>query len=300
MNNIIKPKEYEYREICNLMYTLKGKYPFIELRSFGKSVLGKEIIGMEIGKGGSKVLFAGAFHGMERLTALILIKFAAVLSEAMSTRGDCAGVNARQGLLGKSLIIIPVVNPDGYDISLKGTAGGGNQAAKIKRLCGGDFHRWNANARGVDINHNFDAGWKQLREIEQEMGIYGPAPRRFGGYAPESEPETVALTDLCKNEDISHVLAFHSQGEIIYWNYGEHTPEKAKKMAKIMAASSGYALEEPMGISSHGGFKDWFIKEFSKPGFTIEIGRGENPLDPGELEAIYARVEEMMMLAAIM
>ncbi len=300
MDSLIKPREYEYKELCEVMYALKGKYPFARLRRFGKSVIGKEIIGLEIGSGVSKVIFAGAFHGMERLTATVLLRFAETLSEAIATHGDCAGVDARQGILGKSLIVIPVVNPDGYDIALKGVSGAGNQAAKINRYCGGDFHRWNANARGVDINHNFDAGWEQLRKIEWEMGIHGPAPRRFGGYSPESEPETVALTMLCRNEEISHVLAFHSQGEIIYWNYGENTPGKAKKMARILAASSGYALEESMGISSHGGFKDWFIKEFSKPGFTVEIGKGENPLDPSELESIYARIEEMMMLAAIM
>ena len=97
-----------------------------------------------------------------------------------------------------------------------------------------------------------------------------------------------------------HVLAFHSQGEEICWRYGERTPARAEKMAQIFAASSGYSMEYPSGLASHGGFKDWFIDRFGRCGFTMEIGRGKNPLDPAELDTIYERIEEIMMLAVIL
>jgi g-D-glutamyl-meso-diaminopimelate peptidase len=195
---------------------------------------------------------------------------------------------------------VPLVNPDGCEIALKGEIGAGQQSGFARRISGGDFASWNANARGVDINHNFDAGWETLQKMEREAGIWGPSIRRYGGPCPASEPETRALTALCRNRDILTVLAFHSQGEEIYWSYGKNTPLRSKKLARIFAASSGYAVEEPMGLASHGGFKDWFIQEFCRPGFTIEIGRGKNPLDPALLEEVYARIEEMMMLACAM
>ena len=163
-----------------------------------------------------------------------------------------------------------------------------------------DFAHWNANFRGVDINHNFDAGWEQLRILEEKKGIYGPSKTRFGGYRPESEPETVALTQLCRSIQIRHVLALHSQGEVIYWNYGNKTIPRSRKMAEIMATSSGYALDIPIGLASGGGFKDWFICEFLRPGFTVELGLGENPLPCESAEAIYEKVEEMLMLCTIM
>ena len=68
----------------------------------------------------------------------------------------------------------------------------------------------------------------------------------------------------------------------------------------MLAASCGYSLEEPAGLASHGGFKDWFIDTFARPGFTIEIGRGENPLPVEELEPIYARLLEMMLIAVLL
>ena len=67
-----------------------------------------------------------------------------------------------------------------------------------------------------------------------------------------------------------------------------------------MATSSGYALDVPSLIATGGGFKDWFIKEFNRPAFTIEFGLGENPLPITEFEKIYKITKEMLILCAIM
>ena len=72
------------------------------------------------------------------------------------------------------------------------------------------------------------------------------------------------------------------------------------KLAEILASSSGYALEAPEGLAVGGGFKDWFIQNFSRPAFTIEIGRGKNPLPPETLPEIYSRLREMMMFALML
>ena len=201
---------------------------------------------------------------------------------------------------GRGIIFVPCVNPDGCEISLRGEMGCGELAAQIKKLCKGDFKHWNANLRGVDINHNFSAGWNELHEKEIEAGIYCPGPTRFGGYRPESEPETLSLTELCRKTKIRHAVALHSQGEVIYWCYGDSTPPRAKKMAEIMATASGYALDTPVGIAVGGGFKDWFITEFNRPGFTVELGLGENPLPAYLADDIYKKVEKMLMLSTIM
>ena len=71
-------------------------------------------------------------------------------------------------------------------------------------------------------------------------------------------------------------------------------------MLRVLALTSGYRPVENEGLASHGGFKDWFISAFDRPGFTIEIGRGENPLPLRDLKPIYDRLREMMTLAAIM
>jgi g-D-glutamyl-meso-diaminopimelate peptidase len=41
-------------------------------------------------------------------------------------------------------------------------------------------------------------------------------------------------------------------------------------------------------IDSHAGYKDWFIQEFRKPGFTIELGLGVNPLPLSQFDEIYS------------
>lgn len=71
-------------------------------------------------------------------------------------------------------------------------------------------------------------------------------------------------------------------------------------MAKIFSASSDYRLVENDGLASHGGFKDWFISEFGRPAFTFEIGKGENPLPLSDFEQIYEKLEETLLLAALM
>lgn len=300
MGDIITAREYDYIAMREAIYAIKGRYPFVRLGSIGKSVMGKDIYSLRIGAGSSTALYAAAFHGTERITSAILLRFAERLARAMDDDGEISGIKARRAMLGKSVVLIPRVNPDGCDIALSGIGACGYYAAKIYNICEGDFARWNANAHGVDINHNFDAGWQQLRQAEKAAGIFGPAPTRYGGASPESEPETCALTSFCRRENICHAAAFHTQGEEIYWHYGNRTPEKGKKMAEIFAASTGYALEAPVGLAAHGGFKDWFIEEFGRPGFTVEAGRGKNPLDAALLDEIYARLEEMLMLCAVL
>ena len=96
--------------------------------------------------------------------------------------------------------------------------------------------------------------------------------------------------------DLSH-LGFNMNGEFEYYYC---TPKNAEMMAKILADSCGYRLVNNDGLYSHGGFKDWFIEEFASPGFTMEIGKGENPLPKEELYDIYADIEEALLLFCLM
>lgn len=288
--------ETDYNAVQTKISYLKEKYKNLKTAVIGKSVAGREITALQIGRGPEYVLYAGAFHGTERITAALLLKFAEELLSAQSVSGSLWDLDVNRIMLGRGLIIVPMVNPDGCEISIHGAKGCGYSAAAIYKICGGEYSKYNANLHGVDINHNFDAGWEALHRLEQSAGIYGPAPTRYGGSRPESEPETAALVSLCQRMPICHALAFHSQGEVIYWDYGEHTPQKSRKMAEILSDASGYSLDEPEGLAVGGGFKDWFIEKFYRPAFTVEIGLGENPLDPSELDGIYEKTGRMMTI----
>ncbi len=290
---------FGYFDCIKKLDKLSKDFPFIKCSSVGKSVMGKEICAVKFGRANEYVLFAGGFHGSEHITSTLLLRFCEELCIALKNDGVIEGLNVRKAMYGRGLIVIPCVNPDGCDISRFGSAAT-NSSRFIRKICNGDFAHYNANARGVDINHNFDADWQNLREREKNSGIYGPSRSRFGGYSAESEPETAAVCNLCRTTPIRHAIAFHSQGEVIYAPSGNTVPKRSERMAEIMAASSGYTLEQPEGLAIGGGFKDWFIKEFDRPAFTVEIGKGQNPLPIEDYMKIYADIREMLMLCAIM
>lgn len=280
----------------SLICELVNNFNFIEKQTLSKSLLDREIPVLYIGKKEKSILLTGAYHGMEWLTSLVLLKFIHDLSEKIN-QGNKLYTNL---LKKRGLTIVPCVNPDGVEISLKGEEAfekpGNFSADEYKML----FQKtensklWQSNARGVDINHNFNAGWEDLHRREKKMGIIGPGKTRYGGICPESEPETLAITKLCRESDFEYAFAFHSQGEEIYWDYGKKTPVESLKIANILAQLSGYKVSSPEGLAVGGGFKDWFISEFSRPGFTIEIGKGKNPLPLSDFNSIYAKIEKML------
>lgn len=293
-------KPLDFLGVYKSLSEIEKTYPFAKLSSVGKSVMGRDIFSLRIGRAASYVLFAAAFHGSEHITTTLLIEFIKRLSDAILNDGSLDGVKVRRALSGRGLIFLPLVNPDGCEISINGKSGCGVLEPFISKLCGGDYAHFNANARGVDINHNFDADWQNLKRKELNAGISSPAPSRFGGYSPTSEPETVALTTLCKSFYIRHAIALHSQGEVIYPPENNACPPRSIKMAEIMSAASGYDIEYPEGLAVGGGFKDWFVKEFFRPAFTIEIGRGKNPLPAENYPKIYSDISEMLTLCSIM
>ncbi len=179
------------------------------------------------------------------------------------------------------------------EIAINGFSSVGCCADTARRICP-DKNRWKANARGVDINHNFNACWREVKRRELDAGITKPACTRFGGLRPESEPETRAMVRMCRRFPFERVLALHSQGREIYWNFKNCAPKNGYELAKKMSLASGYELTEPETIADGGGFKDWFLKEFRREGFTAEIGLGENPLPLSDFEAEYPLVKKMI------
>ncbi len=230
------------------------------------------------GKSSKKLLMCGAFHGLEGITSKILIKF---MSEIYKN-------DIKPSI---SIYIVPCVNPDGVAISTYGAKCAGVYQSFVEKV-GSD--KWQANARGVDINHNFDANWYVLHKLEVQNGITGPSNMRFGGEFPESELETKSIVKLCHKEKFDCAIAFHSQGEEIYWSFDGIIPKNSEIIAERMANLSGYTLSAPEGLAVGGGFKDWFIKFFNKPGFTVEVGRGTNPLPNSDLESIYEKLRPML------
>ena len=299
MLKIVKNEILTYSLYENLVKELNEKYKTLKITTCGKSLLGKEIFAFVIGEGKKNIVYVGGTHGIEWLTSLLLLKFTENLASAYENGSLLSGFNIKDILENKKLIIIPELNPDGIEIAIKGASACGKYKAENYEICKGDFSFWSANARGVDINHNFNADWYTLREAEKEAGINSPSPSRFGGLFPESEPETAAITRLCRRIPVEMLITFHSQGEEIFYEYGKNTPEKALHIAKMFSALTDYTLVKNEGLYSSGGLKDWFIEEFKRTAFTIEMGKGKNPLPLEEVAGIYEKLEALMVVGMV-
>ena len=259
--------------------------------SIGKSVMGRDIKCVCAGGGEKKLFLAGAFHGLEYLTSALLVRFMRNFIRAAAAGERMAGYDPRRLSRAVTLFTVPMVNPDGVDIAVNGLDMSDAYHRRIYEIAGAaDYGRvWQANARGVDINHNFDADWQPVKDA--------PSPTKYGGEHPESEPETRAVADFARNELFDMAIAFHSQGGEIYYDFNGTCAPRSLRTAEKMARVSGYKVTVPRGTAAYGGFKDWFIKEFGKMGFTVEIGRGKNPLPMSMLNEVYAENARLILAA---
>ena len=260
---------FDYTELEKRIFSFKRTYPKATVFSIGKSLEGRRLYAIKLGRGSRRIFFNGAHHGMEWMTSLLLMTFAQELAEGMH--------GSSQFLDNCILYIVPMVNPDGVEI--------------------GKTKFWQANARGVDLNHNYDALWQLSKHAERDAGILCPGPTRFSGAFPESEPESRAMADFTRQNNFDLVIAFHSQGQVIYYDFCGNIPGKTPEYIRRFENVSPYRADSPTGIASYGGYKDWFIKEFHRPGFTIEIGVGENPLPMSDFSNIYNKTVPLMLEA---
>lgn len=281
--------QYAYSNLIRHSSVLTKKFPFINMSVIGSSIMGRDLICFKIGKGTQNVMFAAAFHGLEYLTSAVMMKFLFDYARSVSCKTELFGFGAEQIYGNVTLYVIPMVNPDGIDIAINGLDLQNKYHKYLYDTLGTlDYsHIWQANARGVDLNHNYDALWEPITS--------GAAPGKYGGRFPESEPETQAIVNLVKKIDFSMVIALHSQGEEIYYDFNNEIPSGALKLADEMAKASGYTVCRPSGTASFGGFKDWFISSFHKKGFTVEIGKGKNPLTC--LSSVYSPAAKLMLCA---
>ncbi len=294
---------YDYGCLERDLRRLEDCYPGLEIGVAGQSVLGQNLYYLRLGTGPHQVFYNAAHHANEWLTGMLLMRFAAAAAAARAAGGRIGGYPAAQLWNQSSLYLMPLVNPDGADL-LAGTVSperfekqlgvsGAADRLPLERI-------WKANIRGVDLNLNYPAGWETAKAYERAQGISGPAPSDYGGPAPLSEPETAAVAAFTRQHNFRLVLALHSQGRVIYWQYADQTPPGASSIAQALAAASGYGLEANPSDASHAGYKDWFIQEFGRPGFTVEVGTGQNPLPVSDLAAIYREILPLLVLAALL
>lgn len=269
---------------------LAARYPTIRSGSIGKSVLGRDIRSLEFGVGKRRVGYNASHHANEWITTPLLLKFVEDYARAYSESGLIGGESARRLYRETTLTVVPLVNPDGVDL-VQGVIGG--EAYAHAKAIADEFPQipfpngWKANIRGVDLNLNYPAGWENARTIKFAQGYDKPAPRDYVGLEPLSEPESAAMAALTRSQDYALILAYHAQGRVIYWKYLDYEPTGSRELAERMGEVSGYDVELTPSESGYAGYKDWFIQDWNRPGYTIEVGEGISPLPLTQFPTIY-------------
>lgn len=138
------------------------------------------------------------------------------------------------------------------------------------------------------------------KKIKYNLGFTGPAPRDFVGYGPLTEPEALAIYNFTLKYDFKLVIAYHTQGKEIYWQFANFNPPNSFYIGTQFAKSSGYKLTDTPYNSSFAGYKDWFIQDYNKPGYTIEVGIGESPLPISQFDEIYRDNIGILILGAVL
>ena len=282
---------YTYLLTCYCLEGLAARYPFIRLSVIGTSILGRNLYVAGIGAGSHQVLYNASHHANEWITTPVLLKFLEDYAQAYSTGGNIYDTEAEQLFAESRISIVPLVNPDGVDLVTGAIQSGPSyqEALAISR----NYPEisfpsgWKANIVGTDLNLNYPAQWERAREIKFEQGFTSPAPRDYVGTGPLSAPESSALYQYTLENNFSLTLSYHTQGQVIYWKFADYNPPGALEIGRLFSQLSGYALETTPYASGFAGYKDWFIQNYNRPGYTMECGLGENPLPVTQFPKIY-------------
>jgi hypothetical protein len=183
---------------------------------------------------------------------------------------------------GRAVIAVPIVNPDGL-------------LRVESHLRAGRRRFVRHNARGVDLNRNFDASWHERGLVQRLLSfIFAPGSR------PGSEPEVDALAGHLAARRIDRSVSLHSFGGVVLYPPAASvwpTPDAAEHLAWAKRIAAG-ADPKPyraipaswwsLGITQAGLELDWLHDRHGAISFVVECSRRNAGLDPARLTQPFA------------
>lgn len=178
----------------------------------------------------------------------------------------------------RSVIALPIVNPDGIRRVEK------NLRAGKKRFV-------RHNARGVDLNRNFDSQWGKLGIVQRMLSfVYSPGSR------PASEPEVEGIAQHLSSARIDRAISLHSFGGAVLYPRASsvrtiHDDAEHRVWARRIASASDpkrpytYAscARWSKGITAGGLELDWFYDRHGAVSLLVECSRGGRGWTPSRL-----------------
>lgn len=262
-------------------------YPEISVGTFGESEDHRPLYELEIGSGEKAVLILGGVHGRESVNPAVLLQIIQDIAYLLQ-QGDPV---ATELLKEYHFLFVPLLNPDGYEISRAGFSAIRNEKLR-KEAIEKDISsaEWKANARGVDLNRNFPSISYQAESEEDYAG---------------SEAESRALIRLIRENINAGMLDFHSRGEVIYYYrkaMGDDYNAGQLRLAQYLAEESGYSIgtaEDEFAGDGIGGNTVHFYSEYTKmPAITVETvpSQADFPLSPYLQGKVYEQIKNLPMI----
>lgn len=241
---------------------------YVQRVRIGTSILNRAIYayrfaGPEVqgGASGKAYVFLGITHAREWVSGSVVMHVGKMLADSLASPSGRA-------LVGKRVVlIVPVVNPDGY-----------NHTWTTYRLWRKNRRQNSDGTRGVDLNRNYAKGWGGA-------GSSGnPGSDTYRGTAPFSEPEMQAVRNLAlSTPNLAGFVDFHSYSQKVLWpwSYTESAPPDAASLqsiaVSIKGAMDGFGTTYDQGQGSvalyvaSGTSKDWFYDQWRAASYTIEL-----------------------------
>ncbi len=179
-------------------------------------------------------------------------------------------------------IIVPVVNPDGFNFSREaGEADGhGDGLGAAESATAAEGHRKNCSAagcvsdQGVDLNRNYGDLWGGVGSSSS------PTSSNHRGSAPFSEPEAQNIRELISRQQVVMMITNHTAGNLILRQPGTSsqpaTPDETlyKAVGAQMAAENGYSnvFSYQIGYDHVGTTDGWSYYTTGGLGYVFEIG----------------------------
>lgn len=255
---------YYYDDYIKDTNSLEEKfYPLLSKQSIGKSHDNRELIMIKVGYGKKNIFCCASVHGRESVNLIVLMKIIESYCEAYINKKSEKDFSFYQLLNQFSIYFIPLVNPDGYMIALKGF----NQIKdpNLREYCKSlaiKSKEWKLNGRGVDINRNFPSITFRAKSRDDYCA---------------SENETKSLIKAFLSIPSIGFIDYHSRGKEIYY-YRTAMPadynKRQKEIAEVLKGLTNYSLvpiEDEIQIGDVGGNTVHYYSEYIyKPAITIE------------------------------
>lgn len=266
---------HSYSEAETFLRDLEALYPdMADTFSIGKSIEGREINIIKISdnvqanENEPNIYIFGCHHAREWISVEVPLLLARYLLENYHTNSD-----VEKAVNGSQIFIMPIVNPDGLEFSIK------------------TYRWWRKNRRyngdliwGVDLNRNYGYMWG----FDDIGSSPSPASEVYRGLSPFSEPETTAIMSFLSNHPPSASISFHNFGNLILYPWGytaEVTPDDAemenlaREMSDRIFNVNGNVYQYGPGAvtiyPTNGDTDDWVYGNFGAFAFTIELPPAE-------------------------